>query len=51
MLDPNIGAHRKAQKVSKEPTVGEESRITLLVVWKSWTNTPQRAIKGGRRKR
>lgn len=39
--DPIIGAHRKAQKDSKEPTVGEDSRITLLVVLKSLASISQ----------
>lgn len=49
--DPITWAHRKAQKGSKDPTVGEDSRMTLLVVLKSWANTPQWAIKGGRGKK
>lgn len=49
--NPITGAHRKAQKGWKKPTVGEDSRMTLLVVLKSWANIPQWAIKGERGKK
>jgi hypothetical protein len=42
---------KKKKKGLKEPTVRKRSRITLLLVLKSWADLPQRAIKGGRGKK